>query len=151
MQNNFIKSQQIKDILSDFTAFSLAKIILLFSSIANLIVSSTYVNAILKMENAICGFVMFMFVLLGLVVLFQAVRMVDDYFSGAILAIIACIITVIVGVYLYYLCNTALLTQSNLHNPQVVVHALNWMRVLIVGYGVGAILIVIHLIGLWRK
>jgi len=151
MKNNFTKGQYYKDIMSDFSAFSLAKIVLVVVSIANLIYSSAYVNAILKMENAICGFVMFFFVLLGLVVLFQATRMDEKYFSGAILAVVACVLATIVGSHLYYLCNTALLTQQNLHDPQVVVHALNLLRVFLVGYVLGAVLIVIHLVKLWRK
>ncbi len=53
---------------------TVAKLLIAVAAIAHLIFTYVHTSALLLLENQICGFVMFLFVLLGLVTLFESTR-----------------------------------------------------------------------------
>ena len=51
---------------------TVAKLLIAVAAIAHLIFTYVHTSALLLLENQICGFIMFLFVLLGLVTLFES-------------------------------------------------------------------------------
>ena len=53
---------------------TVAKLLIAVAAIAHLIFTYVHTSALLLLENQICGFIMFLFVLLGLVTLFESTQ-----------------------------------------------------------------------------
>lgn len=53
---------------------NIAKVIIMVFAIVHLIFTNIHTSALLLLENEICGFIMFLFVLIGLVALFETTR-----------------------------------------------------------------------------
>ena len=53
---------------------TIAKLLIAVAAIVQLIFAEVHIAALLLMENEICGFLMFLFVLTGLIALFEATR-----------------------------------------------------------------------------
>ena len=62
---------------------TVAKLLIAVAAIAHLIFTYVHTSALLLLENQICGFIMFLFVLLGLVTLFESTQVhVSRSFAG---------------------------------------------------------------------
>lgn len=91
----------------------IAKYIICFTAVFHLILSNIQIQAINKLTNEICGIYMFMFVLLGFVCLFNAIRLKTPsgrkiFFSILMLLAVISVGGLLVGVYL-----DALMHQNN--------------------------------------
>ncbi len=80
------------------------------AAIVHLVFNYVHTNALLLLENEICGFLMFMFVLMGLVSLFQATRIKTGEALGKYVGAAVCLITDFFGwklveIYRYALAN----------------------------------------------
>jgi len=131
-------------IIKDLSVFNIAKLLLVVVSLSSLLLTSSYVHAILKLENAIVGFIMFMFILMSVMTLFQSVRMHEDKALSLIGNTIIIIITVVIGYQLYKICNDAFLNQAKLNDPEIVKKAIGLIRNELIGFVVGAILLVVQ-------
>ena len=120
----------------------LAKAFVVISAIANLILSPTYVSGLLKLENEICGFVMFLFILFGLVALFQATRYKGDLSLSLILNLVSLILVIALGLYLSSIFSDALKNQRALKKPEDVVKAIRLGYAICIGYGTAFLLLV---------
>ena len=151
MKTSLINTEDIREFIKYLTTYSISKAVLVVVSVMNLIITNDYVVAILKMENEIVGFIMFLYVLFGLVVLFQSVRMSFDKWGGAILTVIAIGITLWLGIKFYNLCNVAVLTQKSLKDPTVVIYAMRLIRFTLIGYIIGLGILITHLVKLFKS
>lgn len=77
--------------------------IVVFTSIIHLILSNIQIKTLTVLENEISGFVMFMFILIGLACLFNAVRFKDLTIRKIILTIVMLLVVIGVGSYLVYI------------------------------------------------
>jgi len=141
----FIKSG-LTAITKSLSIFIIAKLLLIVISISSLILDSAYVNAILKLENEICGFLMFLFILLSVMVLFQSVRMKKEKVSSLVSNMIIILITIIIGYQLYKIYNNAFVVQKKLNDPEMVIHAMKLMRNELTFYVIGIILLIVQTI-----
>lgn len=132
----------------ELNAFCLARILLGILPITNLVLSPIHVQALLKLENEICGFVMFMSVLVGLMVLFESFRMLDE--NEGMKHRLVCLLAIACDIgILYYLASiygNALAHQVPLNEPESVKKALILTISLIGSYVVAASLLVASLI-----
>lgn len=122
-----------------------AKLLIIMASIGHLIFAGIHVNALLLLENEICGFMMFLFVLVGLVALFEATRIREGQSLEKIFTIALCILTCILGIYLIFIYREAIAVQRALE-VSVVNRAVIFSMVLVVVYGVAGILLTLDLV-----
>ena len=93
---------------------TVAKLLIAVAAIAHLIFTYVHTSALLLLENQICGFIMFLFVLLGLVTLFESTQVhVSRSFAGYA-TIALCAATVGMGADLVSIYQTAIRTQNSL-------------------------------------
>lgn len=124
-----------------------ARLMIAVSAIGHLIFASIHVDALLLLENEICGFVMFLFVLLGLVALFESTRIKDGQLSGQIFTIIVCLAAAAAGGELISIYRHAIANQRALETP-LVSKAVLFSGVLAGVYVISAVLL---LAGLLRQ
>jgi hypothetical protein len=113
-----------------------AKYFVIVCALANLVLSPTYVNGLLKLENEICGFVMFLFILLGLVALFQATRYKGGLGISLVLNLLALVLVVVLGLYLCSIFSDAMASQKTLKKPEDVQKALSLGYMMCSLYGI---------------
>jgi len=123
----------------------IARAIIMIVSIVHLIFTNIHVNALLLLENEICGFVMFLFVLMGLVALFEATRIKKEKMAERIFTVLICFGTSGIGLYLVSIYKNAIAVQHSL-NVSVVNKALIFSMAIILAYIVSGILIIIDLV-----
>lgn len=110
-------------------------------AIIHLVFNYVHTNALLLLENEICGFLMFMFVLMGLVTLFQATRIKAGEALGKYVGAAVCLITDFFGWKLVEIYRYALANQRAL-DPGPVKAAL-WLSVgLMIAFAGAAALLV---------
>ncbi len=80
--------------------FQLHKIVVVVAALAQLCLSVLHNNGLVLLENQISGFVMFMFVLLSLVCLFNVTRIKDTTIKGMLSTLIFDAITIGFGIWL---------------------------------------------------
>ena len=67
-----------------------AKLLVAAAAIVHLIFTYVHTNALLLLEDQICGFIMFLFVLLGLVTLFEATQIHGERIREEVLTALLC-------------------------------------------------------------
>jgi uncharacterized membrane protein len=121
-----------------------AKYLVIGCALTNLVLSPTYVNGLLKLENEICGFVMFLFILLGLVALFQASRYKGGREISLALNLLALVLVIALGLYLCTIFADALANQKTLKKPEDVQKALSLGYMMCSIYGIAFVLFVLQ-------
>ncbi len=91
----------------------IAKYIISFTAVLHLILSNIQIQAINKLTNEICGIYMFMFVLIGFICLFNAIRLKTPTGKKIIFSIIMLVAVMGVGGMLLSIYVDALLHQNN--------------------------------------
>lgn len=119
------------------------KLLAMVIPVVHLILTPTHVAALLKLEDQICGFVMFLSVLIGLTVLFGATRISDENPVSKILLLVFLLVDVALIFVLLGIYNDALANQQTLREPEVVVGAVTLCHGLIISYGVCAVFMVL--------
>ena len=66
---------------------TIAKLLIAVAAIVQLIFAEVHIAALLLMENEICGFLMFLFVLTGLIALFEATRINKEEMKDKLITI----------------------------------------------------------------
>ena len=125
---------------------ALARITLIVLPLVHLILSPVHVGALLKLENEISGFLMFLSILFGLVVLFQATRMKADEPIGQLLCILGVCVVIGLTFALLSIYNDALRFQKPLNNPETIRKAMALCTIVCVIYGLGALVLIMDLL-----
>ncbi len=110
-----------------------AKLVAILVPIAHLILTPVHVSALLKLENQICGFAMFLSVLVGLVVLFEATRVKDDEIASKFLFVLFLVADMLLLLWLSGIYRHALVYQQTLREPEKVVKAIT-LSISIMGF-----------------
>lgn len=124
----------------------IARLIAIVFPIAHLILSPIHVSALLKLENEICGFVMFASILLGLVVLFEASRISKQKEAEKIMLCLFMALDSLVIISLIWIYHDALFSQATLKDPGAVVRAVILSWTIIGSYIFAFVLTVISMI-----
>ena len=121
---------------------TVAKLLIAVAAIAHLIFTYVHTSALLLLENQICGFIMFLFVLLGLVTLFESTQVhVSRSFAGYA-TIALCAATVGMGADLVSIYQTAIRTQNSLE-PAMVYKAVWFSLALMAMFALSGVLLLI--------
>ena len=91
-----------------------AKLLVAAAAIVHLIFTYVHTNALLLLEDQICGFIMFLFVLLGLVTLFEATQIHGERIREEVLTALLCMGTIALGMQLVGIYQQAIQIQSSL-------------------------------------
>lgn len=124
---------------------AIARALIVVISIGHLIFTSVHVKALLLLENEICGFVMFLFVLFGLVALFESTRIKQEQLQEWLITSVMCFITVGFGGYLVSIYRSAIATQKSLE-PGLVIRAANFSMVIMAVFAVAGVLLLMDFI-----
>lgn len=112
------------------------------AAILHLIFNYVHTNALLLLADEICGFLMFMFVLMGLVALFQATRLKDGEPLGKYVGAAVCLITDFFGYKLVAIYRYAIQNQPAL-DVSTVQKALWFSIALMTAFAVAAVMLII--------
>ena len=118
---------------------TVAKLLIAVAAIAHLIFTYVHTSALLLLENQICGFIMFLFVLLGLVESTQ-VHVSRSFAGYATIAL--CAATVGMGADLVSIYQTAIRTQNSLE-PAMVYKAVWFSLALMAMFALSGVLLLI--------
>lgn len=121
----------------------IARSIIAIAAIVHMIFSYIHTDALLVMENQICGFIMFLFVLFGLVALFESTQIHVGQKKSLVLTAITCFVTDVFGGMLVYLYQDALKNQASVV-PDVVNKANLFSLALMAAFAIAGVLIVIN-------
>ena len=93
---------------------TIAKLLIAVAAIVQLIFAEVHIAALLLMENEICGFLMFLFVLTGLIALFEATRINKEEMKDKLITICVCVLTSGIGYYLITIYRNAISIQRSI-------------------------------------
>jgi hypothetical protein len=130
---------------------NLGRIALIVLPLVHLILSPVHVGALLKLENEISGFLMFLSILSGLVVLFQATRMKDDDPLGEFLCILGVVVVIGFTFALLSIYSGALRYQKPLNSPETIRKAVTLSIFICIIYGLGAFALVADLLASGKR
>lgn len=124
---------------------SVAKVIIIISSMVHLIFTNIHVKALLLLEHEMCGFVMFLFVLMGLVALFETTRIKKKEIAERIFTALICFVTAGLGLYLVVIYRNAISMQRSL-DVGVVNRAVVFSMAIILAYVISSLMLIADLI-----
>ena len=124
---------------------SVAKAIIIISSVVHLIFTNIHVKALLLLEHEMCGFVMFLFVLMGLVALFETTRIKKKEIAERIFTALICFVTAGLGLYLVVIYRNAISVQRSL-DVGVVNRAVVFSMAIILVYVISGLMLIADLI-----
>lgn len=127
--------------LKDLELSAIAKAMIMVISMGHLIFSGVHVNALLLLENEICGFAMFLFVLLGLVTMFETTRIKAGQKKERVLTAIFALAASGIGYYLTTIYRYAVANQKSLEAANVL-KAINFSTVIIIAYAAASVLLI---------
>lgn len=122
-----------------------ARAIIGAAAIIHLILCNIHTSALLLLVNEICGFIMFGFVLLGLITLFESTQMKPGKPVPMLLTILFCFCTTCVGAMLNRIYNDAILHQPQL-NTAVVGQAVTFTWALMIAFAIAGVMLALDLI-----
>lgn len=132
----------MRNIIESLSWRKIATALIAVAATVHLIFSYIHTNALLLLENEICGFLMFMFVLMGLVTLFQATRLKDGEALGKYVGAAVCLVTDFFGWKLVEIYRYAIQNQRAL-DVATVQKAL-WLSVVLMAvFAVAAVILII--------
>jgi hypothetical protein len=120
------------------------------ASVTHLIFARLHIKALLLLENDTCGFVMFLFVLFGLVALFESMRIRNDSIRERIFAGLMCFLTAGFGIFLVSIYRSALISQKAVETFHIT-NAITFSTVIIAAYLVSGAMIFTDLIRSGKK
>lgn len=123
----------------------IAKAVIFIVSIGHLIFTNIHVKALLLLEHEMCGFIMFLFVLVGLVALFEATRIRNDAVTEKAATAAICAAAGGLGFYLISIYKNAIAVQRSL-DIAVVNKAALFSTVVVLAYAISAVLIIVDVV-----
>ena len=133
------------------TIRNIARIALILLPLAHLILSPVHVGALLKLENELSGFLMFLSILFGLVVLFQATRMKPDEPGSEFLCILGVVVVIGLTFSLLSIYHDALRFQKPLNSPETIRKAIALCTIVCSIYALGALALMIDLLATGKR
>lgn len=124
---------------------TIAKAMIRAASIAQLVFTGIHVKALLLLDNEICGFTMFLFVLFGLMTMFETTRIRNDRMLEKLVTAVICAITAGFGVYLTSIYRYAIANQRALETAMVN-RAVFFSLIIIATYLISGVFIVTDLV-----
>ncbi len=118
------------------------KLLVAAAAILHLIFTYVHNNALVLLEDQICCFVMFMFVLFGLIGLFEVTQIKTEHRTAKFVSAGVCVITIILGLILVNIYKQGIATQASI-DVRVVNKAIYFSYGLIGAFGLGGILLLI--------
>lgn len=130
----------------DITLATIAKLLICAAAVIHMIFTYVHTNALLLLVNEICGFIMFLFVLAGLVTLFEATQIKkemkrESVIMKAITAVL-CFLTTFLGKLLLDIYRDAIANQPDLVTDKVET-ACDFSMALMVVFVIAGVLLVI--------
>lgn len=119
---------------------NLARVLIASAAIAHLILNNVHTRALLLLENEICGFYMFIFVLMGLVLLFECTQIKPGYSLQKVLTVVFSLVTAVPAILLIRIYLDACQTQRQL-DTAVVMRAVYLSVILLCVFFAAAILL----------
>lgn len=126
-----------------------ARAIIAAAAIIHLILCNIHTSALLLLVNEICGFIMFVFVLLGLITLFESTQLKSGQPVPTILTILFCFCTTGVGAMLNRIYNDAILHQPQL-NTVLVGQAVTFTWTMMIAFAIAGVMLAVDML-LHRK
>lgn len=124
---------------------TVARFLIAAAAVVHLIFTYVHTNALLLLEDQICGFIMFLFVLLGLVTLFECTQIHAEKPSAMYVTILLCAATVGMGAYLVSIYQTAIRTQNSLE-PAKVYTAVWFSLGLMAAFALSGVLLIVDIL-----
>lgn len=121
---------------------NIARALIACAAVAHLIFTSVHTRALLLLENEICGFYMFIFILMGLVLLFECTQIKPGVRLQKILTSAFALVTAVPAVLLIQIYLAACRTQRQL-DTAVVMKAVYLSVILLGAFLVAALLLMI--------
>lgn len=132
----------MRNIMESMSWRKAATALVAVAAIIHLIFNYVHTNALLLLADEICGFLMFMFVLMGLVALFQATRLKDGEPLGKYVGAAVCLITDFFGYKLVEIYRYAIQNQPAL--DVVTVQKALWFSIgLMTAFAVAAVILIV--------
>ena len=125
---------------------NVAKLIVSATAIIHLIISPIHVTALLLLENLICGFVMFLFILFGLLALFNALRTKAGHVVSMAAEIVILLVVIAMGIILASIYMNAIRFQTTLVDTAAVQKAFILSVSICSVYGLCAVVYAIDII-----
>lgn len=119
---------------------NIARLLIASAAIAHLILTNVHTRALLLLENEICGFYMFFFILMGLVLLFECTQIKPEHSLQKIMTVVFGLVTAVPAVLLIRIYLAACRTQRQL-DTAVVMRAVYLSVILLVVFLVAAVLL----------
>ena len=123
-----------------------AKILVSVVALLHLVISPIHVSGLLLLENLICGFIMFLFILFGLLALFNALRTKEGQVISMIAEIFILCLVIVIGSILASIYMNAIRFQTTLSDVVPVQKAFILSVTVCVLYGIGAVLYLVDVI-----
>lgn len=121
-----------------------AKLMIAAAAIVHLIFTNIHTKALLLLENEICGFYMFIYVLMGLVLLFECTQIKPGHDLEKVLIAVFTGITTVPATLLIHIYLSACRTQREL-DTAVVMKAVYMSAILLAVFAVAALLLLIDI------
>lgn len=126
----------------NISAAFVAKLIIAVAAIAHMVFNYIHTNALLLLVNEICGFIMFLFVLAGLVTLFESTQAKRDSVLTKVITGCLCFCTTALGKLLLDIYQDAIKYQEGL-TVGPVVKASNFTMLMMAAFTLAGVLMVI--------
>ena len=133
----------LNNIKDNISMEKIARLLIAVGAIAHLIFNYVHTNALLLLEDQICGFIMFMFILVGLVTLFESTQIKEGKATTKVITAIFCGITIFFGYKLVEIYRNAIAFQGSLSQTAPVQKAIVMSVVLMSIFAVAGILLII--------
>lgn len=101
--------------------FKLHKIIVVVAALGQLAITTIHNSGLVLLINQYSGFIMFMFVLLSLMCLFNTTRIKDTTIKGMLPTILGILVTVAFGLWLSILYAEGLFTSMNISTTNILI------------------------------
>lgn len=124
--------------MDKFDLTQIAKAMIMVTALVHLIFSNVHVKAMLLLENEVCGFAMFLFVLFGLTALFEATRVKEGSKEKLIMVFLA-LLSSVCGAYLIATYRYAINHQHSI-DVAVISKSLTFSMIVIGAYVVASVL-----------
>lgn len=124
---------------------NVARLLIASAAIAHLILNNVHTRALLLLENEICGFYMFIFVLMGLVQLFECTQIKPGHSLQKIMSVVFSLVTAVPAILLIRIYLEACRTQRQL-DTAVVMRAVYLSVILLCVFFAAAILLAVDVV-----
>lgn len=139
----------MRDLQNGIRLEGVAKLFITVAAVLHLVFNYIHTSALLLLENEICGFLMFLFILFGLVALFEVTQIKGAAALPKLITALVCAVTDFFGWELVSIYQDRIQNQSSLASAEAaapVRTAMNMSFGLMAAFGVAAVLLVVDVL-----